>query len=186
MNVIFNKNEKRVITVFNVNGNEQISLPNGVDIVTVETRHGFIERFGEYDGYSDFVSVFPSLTNEAIKAIVNDRVEHKRLEFITSGTGQAIVYILKQQQLAAFRSNGNTNAEIVAPILVSEAGVRNMSIEALADEWEYNQTLWFKIAAQLEGIRMGAFTSLLSAKTDGDVIAILVSLEQSLAQILPQ
>ncbi len=186
MNVIFNDDEKRVIAVFNENTNTRISIPDKVRIATIESRTEFVELFGEYDNFLDFVFDFSSWTIKSIKASVNDMVENKRLEFITRGAGQALVYILKQQQLAAFRSNGNMDAELVAPILVSEAIGRDMSVKDLATEWEYNQSLWINVAAQLEGLRQGAFTSLLSAKTDADVNVILEKLELSLAQITLQ
>lgn len=183
MRIFINTEEKRVVSVLSDNATERVALPDSVTEVSVATADDFWATYGEWEGASELKDQFPSFTVEGIVAKVSGMVEAKRAQFVTAGSGQALTYVLKQQQLAAFREAGNAGAQAVSPILYAEANATGTTPQALANVWEAKQAAWVAVATKIEAAKFAAIDAADAAVTNADAKEVIDNLARALAAI---
>ncbi|WP_126456742.1 hypothetical protein [Sulfuriflexus mobilis] len=89
------------------------------------------------------------------KARVDAAAEQARMQFITPGSGQAIVYELKRAELMAYEAAGSPVATDY-PLMNERATRKGMTLAQVATEWRAKVDVWTGYAAQIEGLREGA------------------------------
>lgn len=102
----------------------------------------------------------PTLTEAkaGAKRIVDSRAEAARLQFITAGAGQALVYERKRAEAEAWDAAGSPDPADY-PLLKARAERLNAGTpdyQAVADEWNAQSAAWQVAAAAIEGLREGA------------------------------
>lgn len=100
------------------------------------------------------------------KAIVDEEAEAFRMQYLTPGAGQAMVYIVKEQEARAIRSNAGGDV----PHLAAEARARGISVHDMAQLVISKADGWRELSAAIEGQRIAAKVAIESAKTVGDVV----------------
>ena len=116
---------------------------------------------------------------KSAKAKIDSAAEASRLQFITSGSGQAIVYELKRNELLNYDkaiSDGLSPVPDDYPLMNERANRKFITLDDVATEWRMKVLEWTGIAAQIEGLREGAKEAIdavadtLSAQPDIEVI----------------
>lgn len=85
-------------------------------------------------------------------AKIDAQAETVRSLFITPGSGQAITYLRKEQEAAAYLADPNAST----PILTAEAQAVGVTVAELAAEVSQNAQAWAVIGAKIEAARRGA------------------------------
>jgi hypothetical protein len=113
-------------------------------------------RLVKLDPNSDALTSVIILDIDAIRAPLLRRIdadaEACRGRFITTGSGQAITYLAKQQEAAAFLADANASV----PILMAEAAATGATVAELAAEVSAAAAAWLVIGAKIEAARRGA------------------------------
>jgi len=142
-------------------------LPSDLIDVSVDEFNKTLELSDNetFDVTSDGI-VKVSLIVKAIKSIksegsarIDSAAERARLKYITTGSGQALVYDLKRNELLAYDkviSDGGSPIAINYPLMNERAARKGVTLDAVATEWRAKVTEWIAIAAQIEGLREGA------------------------------
>jgi hypothetical protein len=119
----------------------------------------------------------PPLTQAQIAACASiDRAaENCRLTFVTPGSGQAMVYMLKAQEAQAFLAKYPTEEAVAAaqavlaesdwPFLSAEAGITAPDMFSVAELVTRLQSDWIETAATIEKLRLNG-KMLVSKATD--------------------
>ena len=99
----------------------------------------------------------PSLTEvkTALRSEIDAAAEICRLSFITAGAGQALTYMQKADQAAAYRA-ASSPVEADYPLLMAEVGITGETIEAVAGVIAASFLAWQQIGSQIEATRLGA------------------------------
>ena len=88
-------------------------------------------------------------------ARIDAAAETTRLKYITGGSGQAMVYQQKVDEAKAYQA-GVAPVDADYPILQAEAAATGTTLYALATAVMAVTGQWIALAAQIEGLRMGA------------------------------
>jgi hypothetical protein len=83
---------------------------------------------------------------------IDAEAEACRGRFITTGSGQAITYLAKQQEAAAWLADARANV----PILTAEAGATGATVAELAADVSTAAAAWIRTGAKIEAARRGA------------------------------
>lgn len=83
---------------------------------------------------------------------LDTEAEATRQQFITAGSGQAMTYLRKETEAAAFLAG----SVAPTPFLTAEATARGITVAALAAEVSARAAAWSTIGPAIEGARMGA------------------------------
>lgn len=113
---------------------------------------------------------------------INNQAESKRLEYITSGSGQALVYQHKVEQAQEFISGGSQNIENY-PFIQKEANARNMSPADFANLVIQKRNEWESVGSTIEAYRAKASEDISSSQTVEDIESILSRYENELSSI---
>ena len=109
-------------------------------------------------------------------AEVNQMIGAMRAQYITPIPGQEMLYLAKRAEAAAFLALDPEPATLDAlPLLAAEIGITAPSAAELAQIWLNLGALWEGVAAQLEGLRLGAIKAIEEA---GDGAAIEAAVGQ--------
>lgn len=87
----------------------------------------------------------------AAKAKVDGDAEFVRSQFITTGSGQAMVYQAKQAEAQVYLQAG-----VVGPLMTAEIGLTAPDADALATLWASMGQQWQVVAAAIEVKRLTA------------------------------
>lgn len=96
-----------------------------------------------------------------LSAGIDEAAEHVRLKFITGGSGQALTYLMKQQEAAALE----VDAGAPTPMLSAEAQALGMSVIALAVIVRAANAQWTIVGAAIEAARRSAKVAVEAATT---------------------
>lgn len=114
-----------------------------------------------------------------VKAKLADRVdaiaEAVRLQFVTPGAGQAMVYRAKQEEALAFKAAASPIA-VDFPLLSASVGIEGATIGDVADKVLATAKAWTAIAAQIETARLKAKNDLKSATDEPSANAIVAAI----------
>lgn len=103
----------------------------------------------------------------AMLARIDQEAEAFRLRFITPGSGQAMVYMVKEAEARALRAD----AAAAAPHIESEAAARGLPSAGVAQIVIDMADTWRGLSAAIEGRRIGAKLAIEAAATVAGVRA---------------
>lgn len=112
---------------------------------------------------------------------IDSIAERKRSEYLTSGSGQAMVYEQKYTEAQLFLANGGDVASY--PFIASESVARGISPTDFATLIVQKRNEWAQVGAQIEALRYTAKEDVNAAVDSAAVKSILVGLETSLAAL---
>lgn len=111
-------------------------------------------------------------TKESALAQIDAVAEAERGKYITSGSGQAMVYQRKQAEAMAFLSN----AEGPFPHLEAEVGITAPTVRDVAETVLAMETQWVQISAMIEATRLSAKAMVRECTTAEAVQPIIANL----------
>lgn len=114
----------------------------------IEIRRSAAGRAREVEGY-----------REAARAYVNETIGQRRLDYITDGPGQEMIYREKVAEAERYMVERPDKLDAY-PFLAAEIGVTAPDAEALAILWLARARAWKVIGGQLEAIRQGALIAI--------------------------
>lgn len=101
-----------------------------------------------------------------LAANIDAQAEQVRQQFLTPGAGQGMTYIRKEMEARAWMVDN----QAATPFLTVEAAARGMTLAELAAEVIQLADAWVSIGSTIEGLRMGAKTTIARAVTFGEVV----------------
>lgn len=127
----------------------------------------------------DFVPPVAVVDLEQIKRdgamTVDTEAENVRLQFITTGSGQAMVYQEKVAQAQAYEA-ATVPQDADYPLLMAESNVTGMSIDLVAQNILDTRAQWLLIATAIEQTRLQAKEDIQAALTPEEVYSIITNL----------
>lgn len=96
---------------------------------------------------------------------VDAGAEAVRSQFLSAGTGQAMTYLAKQTEAAAYLAN---NA-VSTPFLTAEAAATGMTVDALAVVVAAQTAAWQTLGAKIEAARRGAKVAIAAAENIAEI-----------------
>lgn len=118
----------------------------------------------------------------ANRAAIDTAVENKRLQYITPGAGQSMVYEQKYNEAVAFKA---AHIPDVAdfPHIEAEVGITAPTAGEVADVIIAVRYQWVQLSAALEGIRLGYKKGLDEAETPSEAAATMAAFITALEAI---
>ncbi len=107
---------------------------------------------------------------------IDAAAEAARGQYLTPGSGQAIVYTRKEEEarrLLAAVAAGQAIDPAAYPHLAAEVGITAPTIEEVANVVVAMADAWSAISAQIEGIRLSAKAALAGAATPAEIRAVV-------------
>lgn len=101
-----------------------------------------------------------------LAASIDAQAEQIRQQFLTPGAGQGMTYIRKEMEARAWIVDNGAPV----PFLTVEAAARGMTVADLAAEVIQLADAWVAIGSTIEGLRMGAKTTIARSVTFGEVV----------------
>ena len=98
-----------------------------------------------------------------LRTAVDEAAELARAQFITPGAGQAMTYLAKQAEAAAYLAD----AAAPTPFLTAEAAATSTTVAALAPVVHARALAWTTAGARIEAARMAAKAAIAAATTVG-------------------
>jgi hypothetical protein len=95
---------------------------------------------------------------------VDTQAENTRLLWITPGSGQALTYEAKRAEADRIVTDPAPQPDAY-PLLAAEIGVTADTLEAVATLVRARAAVWTDVAAQIEGLRLRAKSSVMAATT---------------------
>ncbi len=80
---------------------------------------------------------------------VDADAEKVRLQYITAGSGQALVYELKEREAKALKAGGE-----IGPHLAAESRLRGLTVDQIADLILATAAGWRMISAEIDALRL--------------------------------
>jgi hypothetical protein len=149
------------------------SIPELHAVVAVGS-NGFIVTEGPARNPDDPVIFVQNHGFDALKAKVAFQIdaaaEATRLKYITGGSGQAMVYQQKSNEAKAYTA-AVSPVDTDYPLLSAEATATGVTVAALASSVLAVTGQWVALAAEIEGLRMGAKKAVSDAVTIEAVLA---------------
>jgi hypothetical protein len=99
-----------------------------------------------------------------LKAKIDQQAESVRLQFITGGSGQAMVYQQKEMEAQRYFQDGTIGAHIQAEATATGASVSDVATMVVAMAAQ-----WLAVSAKIEGARMGAKAAVDAATQPGPI-----------------
>lgn len=87
-----------------------------------------------------------------LRARVDAEAEAFRSQFITQGAGQAMTYLRKEAEAAAYLADNTAPV----PFLTAEAAATGVTVAALAAAVSAQAAAWLAVGPKIEGARIGA------------------------------
>lgn len=115
------------------------------------------------------------LRSKAI-AQINNAVGQMRELFITTISGQEMIYSAKEAEAIRFVQGFPLMSEVTAqtfPFIYQEIGITAPTAYELAQVWLYMAQQWRDVGSKLENARLGAIASLNTAPTPAHIDAII-------------
>lgn len=106
-------------------------------------------------------------------AHVNETIGQRRLDFITDGPGQEMIYREKVAEAERYMVERPDDLDAY-PFLAAEIGITAPDAEALVSLWLARARTWKAIGGQLEAIRQGALIAI-GAATEPVGVDVAVS-----------
>jgi len=130
--------------------------------------------------------VEPTVEYAISKAIenINEAAERVRGKYINMGTGQALSYMIKENEANAYVEAGRPKDTSEYLMLKAEAAERNITVSALADSIIESIAKWKSIAIEIETIRIRYKTLVLSLNDKTTSIDEVYAIEEEAARIL--
>ena len=100
---------------------------------------------------------------DAAKQVIDAAAERCRLQWITGGSGQVMVYQAKRDEAARYLAEGGDPAGY--PILSASVGIEAADMAGVAALVAGTTAVWTNIAASIERLRLGAKKSAGAATT---------------------
>jgi hypothetical protein len=94
-------------------------------------------------------------------AAIDADAEAARSMFVTPGTGQALTYLLKQQEAAALAAD----PKATAPIICAEAAAVGITVAEVAGQVRAASAQWISTTAAIEALRRAAKCAVADATT---------------------
>ena len=102
----------------------------------------------------------------ALSAKVKVDAEAERLKYITGGSGKAMTYLSKRQEVAHYRAvvaaAGTPDADDY-PFASAEATTRGIALSAMIDTYEATSAAFVTLGAQIEAAEQGATVAIATA-----------------------
>lgn len=125
-------------------------------------------------------SDFPQFKAMAVHQ-VNQMVAAARVQYITDLPGQDAIYDAKRKEAVDFLALDPTPSDTIGfPFLTQEAGITAPTAYELAQLWVNLSDLWIPTAAQMEGLRNAANTTIAAATTRAEIDTALSNLTSQL------
>lgn len=110
------------------------------------------------------IAILASAKNEAL-VVIDAVAEQQRLKYITGGSGQAMVYLRKEQEAKEFLADENPNSEKYPHIYGSVGTTDGSTAQAVAETYLNNAKIWTHISARIETSRRQAKDAVMEATT---------------------
>ena len=94
-----------------------------------------------------------------LRAQVDAEAEAFRAQFITPGAGQAMTYLRKEAEAAAYLADDT----VPVPFLTAEAAATGVTVAALAAAVAAQAAAWLVVGPAIEGARIGAKKAIVQA-----------------------
>ncbi len=114
---------------------------------------------------------------------VNAAAERARLQYVTPGAAQAMVYLEKAIVSGSFLAQYPTAtaalgaAQVDWPLLAAEIGITGASLFEVAQVFQAKRRQWTLLAAQIETIRRGVNIDLAAAQSEAAIDALVAGLQ---------
>ena len=120
--------------------------------------HSFVKKKGKWQQVWNVTNFSPEEKAETLSSLrknsenrINQNAENARRNFITSGSGQAMVYQAKEAEAQALLAGGE-----IGPHISAESKLKGLSPQELAKAIIARAKVWKEISAQIELVRMEA------------------------------
>lgn len=117
----------------------------------------------------------------SLRAQVDAQAEALRLQYITAGQGQAMVYQRKAQEARAILGDANPDPTDY-PILSASVGIEGNDIAEVAALVRATEDAWAVIAAAIETARLGGKAAIAAAETLAAATAAYDAIDWTLPQ----
>jgi len=139
---------------------------------------GWVEVTGQWPPTTSLKSI-----KEGLCAEVDDEAEAARLRYITGGSGQAAVYVIKAAQADAYKADGYPADTTAYPMVAAEVGISGATAKAVADLIITTRDAWLTIASQIEAERLGATGSVGTINVAADRTAAEAAKDTAIAAL---
>lgn len=113
---------------------------------------------------------------DAKKRQVDQEAERARLKYVTAGSTQTGVYVLKEQEAMAYVADSDPDPSLY-PLLQASVGTSDgETLDQVAQTILNMAAMWRVIAAQIEGLRLKAKTEIDGANTVAQVSGVVGSI----------
>ena len=127
------------------------------------------EAWEEYDAISIVVAT-EERKRFALRK-VEEIAEKKRLEYVTGGSAQSMVYEQKYREAKSFLTEGGDLSEY--PFIAMEAPLRNMTPTAFATFIIDRRNQWAQIGAAIEQLRFQAKAAIKATDDEAEIASII-------------
>lgn len=146
-------------------------------------------RTGQTEGLVDGQYVIAATWQEpdlaevkaSLRAQVDAKAEGLRLQYITPGQGQVMVYQRKAQEARAILSDADPDPDNY-PILSASVGIEGKDIAEVAALVRATEAAWAMIAAAIETARLGGKAAIAAAETLAGAQAAFDAIDWTLSQ----
>lgn len=104
---------------------------------------------------------------QRLTSAIDAAAEAERLKYITPGSGQGMTYLAKAEEARKYLSEPDPDPAGF-PLLAVEAGIRNATFKDVAEIIVTMNGQWLKVAAAIEGVRLGAKVSIEEANNQDE------------------
>lgn len=106
------------------------------------------------DAAAETVTAYYTTLKTVAKKIIDDHAEYKRLQYITDGAGQALVYLEKGKQAEDYVGAGYPVDLTNYPFIDAEINATGKTKEDAADDILTQRAAWISLGASIEEIRL--------------------------------
>lgn len=117
----------------------------------------------------------PEMRENAVQ-MVNDAAEQARGKYITLGSGQALTYLAKAEELRRYDADTNP-VKVDYPHLSAEIGITGQSLTAVADTVRSAVAAWDVARVDIERVRLKAVADIRGAATPSQIQSIVSGID---------
>lgn len=117
----------------------------------------------------------PPPTVDELLARIDAEAEAVRAQYITPGSGQAMVYGAKQAEARAYQAAGEPADLADYPLIAAEVGTTAPTAAEIAALWLAMEAQWVQAAAAIEALRLSAKAAVREAAPEDREAAAVVA-----------
>ena len=163
---LFDKNSNEPIAHYDsdLNGDKipaeaiQVTNDQWLDMINNQGQRKLDRATGNIVAFTpDYLKI--GAIKKSAQAHVDLLAENARLQFITPGAGQSLVYELKRLEATSYLdavSSGATPVDSDYPLMNARASRLSMAMADVATEWSNKSAAWLAVATSIEDLREGA------------------------------